>query len=111
MMFRRGLRVVFGQASLRIYLAVKVTVGNVPALELSGELFDADEIRSFHQDDIVHLDAEQRAEILRQLVALGRCDHRCASVRSLESVLVKRLNPCFGDTHSKLVGQLVGLNT
>ena len=24
---------------------------------------------------------------------------------------VKHLNPCFGDTHSKLVGQLVGLNT
>jgi hypothetical protein len=55
--------------------------------ELRGELFDADEIRSFYQDDIVNLDAEQRAEILRELVALGICDHRCASVRSLESVL------------------------
>jgi hypothetical protein len=60
-------------------LAVKVTVGNVPALELSGELFDADEIRSFHQDDIINLVAQQRAEILRELVALGRRDHRCAS--------------------------------
>jgi hypothetical protein len=54
-------------------LAAKVTVDNIPALELNGELFDADEIRIFYQDDIVNLDAEQRAEILRELVALGIC--------------------------------------
>jgi hypothetical protein len=52
-------------------LVAKVTVDDVPAVELSGELFDADEIRFFYQDDIVNLDAEQRAEILRELVALG----------------------------------------
>jgi hypothetical protein len=54
-------------------LVAKVTVDDVPAVELSGELFDADEIRFFYQDDIVNLDAEQRAEILRELVALGIC--------------------------------------
>jgi len=97
-MFRRGLRVVFGQASLRIYLAVKVTVGNVPALELSGELFDADEIRSFHQDDIINLAsragfAGHRGD--RKLggrVALrggGRCGQRTMDSRFI-------LGGCFG---------------
>ena len=31
--------------------------------ELTGELYDDDEIRSFYEDDIVNLDAEQREEI------------------------------------------------
>ncbi|WP_424741772.1 hypothetical protein [Mycobacterium sp.] len=37
-----------------------------PALyryELTGELYDDDEIRSLDEDDIVNLDAEQREEI------------------------------------------------
>ena len=37
-----------------------------PALyryELTGELYDDDEIRSLYEDDIVNLDAEQREEI------------------------------------------------
>jgi len=46
-------------------LAAKETVDDVAALELSGELFDADGSGSSN------LDAEQRAEILRELGGSG----------------------------------------
>jgi hypothetical protein len=67
--------------------------------ELRGELFDADEIRSFYQDDIANLDAEQRAEIFRELVALGRSDHRCAAVRSSE--VLNPASPAPGKTRCR----------